>query len=108
MHHNLEQGRGLLDYTGDYDVYTQIEEVKNVCFFPQITHLQNIHNQYPNATFVPHMRDLDDWVDSTHRWRYVGSGFVPLSVRLGRCFADRATTMDNNSTTLADVLKCLL
>lgn len=32
------------------------------------------------------MRNLTDWVDSLNRWRHKSSGFIPLSIRLTRCF----------------------
>jgi len=91
MYQNLQLGRGILDNTGDYDAYTQYEEMKDFCFFPQMTHLQNIHEQYPNATFILHMRNLDKWVNSVHRWQHKDSGFVPLDVRMSRCFSDETT-----------------
>lgn len=91
MHLNLQVGRGIMEHSGDYDAYTQYEEMKTLCFFPQMTHLQNIHDEYPNSTFILNMRNLDKWTNSVHRWKHTDSGFVPLDVRLTRCFHDETT-----------------
>ena len=102
MKWNLLNNRPLFDYTGQYHVYTQFED-PDICFFPQITHLQRIHEEFPNATFVLNLRNFTGWVESVKRWRHKSSGFLPLNVRLTRCFDKLSgsfeTSITNSSNT---------
>ena len=82
---NDQEERPLLYFTGEYDVYAQYDSLSD-CFFPQITHLEKFHKDYPNATFVLNTRDIDDWIKSVKRWKIFDSGYVPMDVRFARCF----------------------
>ena len=82
---NEKDERPLLHFTGEYDLYAQYDSVAD-CFFPQITHLDKIHQDYPDATLILNTRDVDAWIASIKRWKHVDSGYVPLDVRFARCF----------------------
>ena len=38
------------------------------CWFPQISFLDEIHQEFPNATFVMNFRPVDDWIRSARNW----------------------------------------
>jgi hypothetical protein len=38
------------------------------CFFPQISFLDEIHQEKPHATFVMNFRPVDDWIRSARAW----------------------------------------
>jgi hypothetical protein len=38
------------------------------CFFPQISLLDEIHQEKPHATFVMNFRPVDDWIRSARSW----------------------------------------
>lgn len=78
MKWNQMDGYPIMEYAGDYEVYSQFEDI-DACYLPQFTELDAIHDQYPNATFVMNIRNFDDWVSSLRRWRHPSSGYVPLN-----------------------------
>ena len=39
------------------------------CVFPQITYLEEIYNEAPNATFILPFRNVTEWVRSVSNWR---------------------------------------
>jgi len=73
----------LLDCMPRRDAYTQLDveysagmikgqrgntgPLKN-CFFPQITYLERLADEYPNATFVMPTRDPNNWFHSVVMW----------------------------------------
>ena len=42
--------------------------VRPLCAYPQITHLQEIHDAYPNATFILNIRPTEKWIASISKW----------------------------------------
>ena len=38
------------------------------CFFPQLSLLEEIHNEAPNATFILNFRPIEDWIKSITGW----------------------------------------
>ncbi len=91
---NMASQKPIFDNCGDYDVYTEINgprhsaqsqdntqlddgtilsklestELKRRILFPQHHHLDKIHDQYPNATFILHKRDTESWIQSVLDW----------------------------------------
>ena len=43
-------------------------DVRPLCSYPQITHLDEIHEAYPNATFILNLRPVDNWIKSISKW----------------------------------------
>ena len=43
-------------------------DVRPLCSYPQITHLQEIHDAYPNATFILNLRPVENWIRSISKW----------------------------------------
>jgi hypothetical protein len=86
--------RTIFNNCGNYDVYTEINGPRNFVdyrsrtlledgtllsmmdsisnklriFFPQHHHLYNIHEQYPNSTFIFNYRPIQSWIDSVLAW----------------------------------------
>jgi len=91
---NLITKSPILGGCGDYDVYTEINgprqfrdydhrtlledgrlltsqdsvTMKLRIFFPQHHHLEEIHEQYPNATLILNKRSVKSWIDSVLAW----------------------------------------
>ena len=43
-------------------------DVRPLCSYPQITRLEEIHEAYPNATFILNLRPVDNWIKSISKW----------------------------------------
>jgi len=84
---NVEHGYPALFQTGYYDVYTQldvemkigsVEESSGECYFPQVEALDEIHAEFPKATFILNTRDISKWYKSV-------SGHGRMVERLALC-----------------------
>ena len=59
---------------GEYDVYAQLdceatkEGDQDACWMPQISHLEGLVVDYPDATFILTSRDIKKWVHSVVSW----------------------------------------
>jgi hypothetical protein len=87
---NIYEERPIFDECGDYEVYTEINgprmlhnqnvlddgtlesrqqtNEKPRILLPQHHYLDQIHEQYPNATFILNLRPVDEWVESVLKW----------------------------------------
>jgi len=77
---NVAAGRPILASCGDYDVWAQIDVTggtrsgvqrysdQDLCFLPQVTHLRELHEQFPNALFVLPTRPIEHWLASVNTW----------------------------------------
>jgi len=52
----------------ELQAYTQLDSNYNECAFPQIQFLDELHAEYPNATFILMMRPINDWIRSVNKW----------------------------------------
>jgi len=43
-------------------------KTRDDCFYPQLSLLENFHEEDPNATFLLEFRPVDDWVESFLNW----------------------------------------
>jgi hypothetical protein len=50
------------------DALTQLDRNFGNCSFPQISLLDEIHQEHPHATFVMNFRPVDDWIHSARNW----------------------------------------
>jgi len=57
----------LLD-DGSLDLESYEEKNRTRIFFPQYFNLLDIHEAFPNATFVLNLRDFDSWIESIQSW----------------------------------------
>eukprot|EP00908_Phaeocystis_cordata_P016108 Transcript_27351.p1 GENE.Transcript_27351~~Transcript_27351.p1 ORF type:complete len:327 (+),score=58.43 Transcript_27351:62-1042(+) len=82
VRHNVEAGRPPLNGCGEYDVWAQLDVdggtkhrpwLDHQCFLPQVTHLSELHEQYPDALFVLPTRPAEHWVASVNGWGAAGS-----------------------------------
>ena len=75
---NLQAGRPALHGCGDYHVWAQLDwapiglpiQKKKQCFFPQLSALKELHEQYPEATFVLPTRPPRHWIASVDNWQH--------------------------------------
>ena len=61
-----------------YGPYTSTE--RDECFFPQLSLLEEFHQEVPQATFVMNFRPIKDWVKSMKKWSK-----PPLMERFRQC-----------------------
>jgi O-antigen biosynthesis protein len=54
-----EEGRGLVEYLGDYDAYSDIWRLSE--------RFDVLDQQYPGSKFILTIRDLDEWLESRRR-----------------------------------------
>jgi hypothetical protein len=102
MHENLVAGRPIFEGCGNYDVWAQMdldgypvwtdtngEQQNGLCFMPQVTALDAIHAQFPNATFTLPVRSPANWIHSVSNWDGGGTGTVgaegDMRKRLASC-----------------------
>lgn len=94
---NLAQDRYLFANC-EYDVYAQLdaaEPADDLCFFPQVTHLDSLHAAAPSSDIVLNLRPTRSWIDSVKRWR-------DLHQRLSdpQCLAAMSIVREPNATGL--------
>jgi hypothetical protein len=69
MQRAVQAGLPPLASCGNYDAYTQID-TEELCYWPQLSALPQIHKESPNATFVLLFRkNVDQWVRSVRTFR---------------------------------------
>jgi hypothetical protein len=51
------------------DALCQLDVSFGNCSFPQISLLDEIHQEHPHATFVMNFRPVDDWIHSATSWQ---------------------------------------
>jgi hypothetical protein len=54
----------ILQSCGNYSAYAQMDNSIRSCFWPQLSALDEIHQESPNATFVFLFRNVDSWIQS--------------------------------------------
>jgi len=82
---------------GNYKVWGQLDVATSPqdCYFPQITHLQQIHDEFPNATIILNQRNVTKWYSSVKRWQ-AGTELGSLAERLGNCSVGPASTHEQD------------
>mmetsp|Transcript_16919 Transcript_16919/g.33768 ORF Transcript_16919/g.33768 Transcript_16919/m.33768 type:complete len:453 (-) Transcript_16919:1975-3333(-) len=93
---NVLRGRPPLEGCGDYELWGELDsaehplplirhdgtgttatkdtkkanqdDVQPLCSFPQITHLDELHAAYPNATLILNTRPAENWIRSISQW----------------------------------------
>ena len=63
-HPKLRNKKGYLLDDGSFDFDGPGERI----FFPQQFRIQELHDSYPNATWILNWRDFDSWMDSVLKW----------------------------------------
>jgi len=58
---NISSNKPPLQNTGDYEVYAQLD---GDTYYPQMVALDEIHENYPNATFILNQRNVTAWINS--------------------------------------------
>jgi hypothetical protein len=89
MNSHAKQGLPVLEGCGNYDVHTQIDtEGTGMCIFPQVSLLEQFHQEAPNATFILPFRDMDHWIRSLKNWQWEKS-HPPMNDILKQCHIDK-------------------
>lgn len=70
--------RTMLQGCGDYTVYAQIDGERDTggIFLPQHFHLDRLHQEYPDATFILPLREPNEWARSVVNWFQLKGKFV--------------------------------
>jgi hypothetical protein len=71
MKRNFQYRRDPLLGCGEYRVYAQMEcahPTEDICFFPQVEALDDIHKFYPSSTFLLNVRPVEHWIESMTNW----------------------------------------
>lgn len=63
-HPTIRNKKGYLLDDGSFDFDGPGERL----FFPQRFRIQELHDSYPNATWILNWRDFDPWIDSVMKW----------------------------------------
>ena len=71
MRKALYASRSLLKDCGNFDVWAQMDAIESPehCVFPQISYLEELHREAPNATLILNRRNLEKWASSVVRWQ---------------------------------------
>mmetsp|Transcript_6565 Transcript_6565/g.14172 ORF Transcript_6565/g.14172 Transcript_6565/m.14172 type:complete len:226 (-) Transcript_6565:34-711(-) len=85
IQHNIKEGNPIFANCGTFDVWAEINasDIFNsfkTIFLPQVEHLDLIHNEYPDATFVLTKRNPDDWVQSVLHWNELHTIFINTNI----------------------------
>jgi len=76
-----------LEGCGSATVYAQMDVTfypDDICYYPQIHALRELHDAYPDSVFLLNLRNVEEWVHSVQSWK---TGKGPLALRLKRCFS---------------------
>jgi hypothetical protein len=88
MNSHAKQGLPILEGCGNYEVHTQIDtEGTDMCIFPQVSLLEQFHQEAPNATFILPFRDMDHLIRSLKNWQQETSN-PPMNDILKQCHID--------------------
>mmetsp|Transcript_31677 Transcript_31677/g.38804 ORF Transcript_31677/g.38804 Transcript_31677/m.38804 type:complete len:293 (-) Transcript_31677:46-924(-) len=70
MEEAKRKGLPLIKSCGDREAYTQLDDTTHThCYWPQIDALDEIHDEYPDATFILNLRPVEHWIKSLRKWR---------------------------------------
>ena len=75
---------------------------RNACHYPQMSELEQIHEEEPNATFILNFRPFHDWFTSLSNWHNSDGGY--LNDRLKQCDLPGLPKGKGNETELKDWL----
>lgn len=65
----LKDGRPPLTSCANTWAYAQMEIVNpNVCYFPQVSSLEELYEENPTATFILPFRPVEDWINSLNKF----------------------------------------
>lgn len=97
---------GSLDHES-YEEHRVVGPKIHRIFFPQYFNIQEIHDYYPNATFILNLRPFDSWIKSVQNW-----GDDDLDWQFINEFYHRGALRDlpedrQNQTQKADILRII-
>merc|ERR1712156_1299612 len=70
MREAIENKQPPLSSCGNFTVWSQIDyPLYEKCFFPQVSAIQEIYNDAPDAVFLLPFREINSWFHSVFRWR---------------------------------------
>lgn len=96
----------LLD-DGSLDFESAEPNKRNRIFFPQYFNLLDIHEAYPNATFILNTRDFDSWIHSVQNWFGDNLDWQFINEFYRRGQLDRLPDDRNNQTQKAELMRII-
>ena len=80
---NLRRRQPALDGCGGFDVYSQLDHIHppDACFFPQVSALEALSQDYSSATLILNVRPVNRWLRSIKSWYRHGS----MAERMASC-----------------------
>jgi len=86
MRTNLKFGKvNIFDSIDMFDIYTEIDAQENNggITIPQWSFIQEIHDNFPSATWILNLRNPESWLNSIDRWedlrkRLIDNPFLPI------------------------------
>lgn len=98
MEKNIEANEPPIENCGNYTVLTQMDYTTfSYCVFPQITYLEEIYNEAPNATFILPFRNVTGWIKSISEWVIPGAKNPTLRLRLNKSCDFTSIGIERNS-----------
>jgi len=85
VQNNIAIGNPIFKSCGSFDVWAEInssniyDKVPTI-FLPQVEHLDAIHKNYPEATFVLTKRDPEKWISSVMNWNELHQIFINTNI----------------------------
>ena len=92
-------GKDPVDGCGSYAGYMQMDVTfypNDVCYYPQISAIHELHAFHADSIFILNLRPVDDWVRSVQRW---SNSKGNLGDRMQKCFMWKG---DNMSQSLSE------
>ncbi len=105
-HINMSNETGVLqdDGTADLKSYDPLTDSSTRIFFPQYFNLDDMHESYPNATFILNTRPFESWIKSVQSWG-VGLDWQFVNEFYHRGELDSLPNDKTNKTEMANIMR---
>jgi hypothetical protein len=98
MEKYIEANQPPIQNCGKFKVLTQMDYTTfSYCVFPQITYLEEIYKEAPNATFILPFRNVTGWIKSISEWVIPGDFTPTLRLRLNKSCDFTSIGIEQNS-----------
>ena len=80
MWNNLHGHKDAFDGMDHFALYAELDAQTNTggMMIPQYTMLEEIHQQFPTATWILNLRDPQKWVNSVNKWKDLRQRFIDV------------------------------
>ncbi len=81
------------------DAYAQLDKNRDPpCAYPQIQFLDEIHREYPHATFMLFFRPVNDWIQSAYNWYHLADRWMGCQIPGLQCTGQLTVDTTFNTT----------